>query len=95
MLFYPAYHKFGTVHRYSGSIDSIEMSKFMHKKADVKFEWRTKFFQPPKNPFGDDQVMMDMDSSGSFSPDKGKMAELQNKQARDDTEKREYMRYLE
>lgn len=95
ILFYPGFQKTITVHRYSGDVNSISMSKFMHKKADIKFEFREKYFKPAKNPFGDDQVMMDMDASGNIKPDAGKMAELQQKQEREERQKKEYMRYLE
>jgi len=66
MLLYPAYKKETTVHRYSGDIDSIAMSKFLHKKVDIKFDWRVKFFKGPKNPFGEGTVMMDVDASGNM-----------------------------
>lgn len=49
LLFYPAFHKETAVQRYTGDIDSIKMAKFLHKKADIKFEWRIKFFRPKEN----------------------------------------------
>lgn len=76
ILFYPAFQKSITVHRYVGDVDSISMSKFLHKKADIKFEMKETYFKPAKSPFGD-QVTMEMDESGNIRPDSGKMAELQ------------------
>lgn len=94
MLFYPAFHKGTAVHRYSGDIDSIKMSKFLHKKADIKFEWKPKFFRPKekkKSPF----IEMDMDANGNAINDPGQIAKLQQKQNSEEHEKEDYVRYLE
>jgi hypothetical protein len=94
LLIYPGYHKSTAVHRYSGNIDSINMAKFLHKKADVKFEWNEKYFRPPVDRM-EGAVMMDVDENGNVKPDPEKIAELQAKQDREEREKQTYMRYLE
>lgn len=44
MLVYPAFHKTTQVYKYTGGPNAIEMAKFIHKHAEIKFELKDKFF---------------------------------------------------
>ena len=50
MVVYPAFHKKASVYQYTGEVDGIEMAKFIHLKADIKFELKEQYFTPPKDP---------------------------------------------
>jgi len=94
IIMYPAYNKKTIVYSYSGEADSIAMSKWMHQKADIKFELKEKFFTPPKDE-NEGSVMMEMDEKGNIKPDSGKIAELQAKQQKEEEEKQAYIRRVE
>ena len=51
------------------------MGQFLHKKADIKFDWKKKFFTPPKD-HTDGMVMMDVDADGNIQHNPDKIAEL-------------------
>jgi hypothetical protein len=61
MVVYPAFHKKTLAALYSGEVDGVEMAKFIHKKADIKFELKEQFFTPAKDP-NEGLVMMEMDA---------------------------------
>lgn len=95
LLFYPAFHKGTTVQKYTGDIDSIKMAKFLHKKADIKFEWRAKFFRPKEKQRDGPFIDMAFDEKGNAVNDPSQMREVQAKQDREEREKADYIRYLE
>ena len=38
LLVYPAFHKTTQVYKYAGEANVLEMAKFIHKNAEIKFE---------------------------------------------------------
>ena len=72
LVFKPAFKKQTVSFLYSGKIEDIRFARFMFHKADIKFEWKGKFFKP-QNDENDGKVMMEMDEQGNIKPDRAKL----------------------
>lgn len=94
LLVYPAFHKETQVYKYTGQADAVEMAKFIHKNAEIKFELKEKFFSPKEDPMSD-AVMMEMGQDGNIAPNPEQIKELQSKQDNQEAEKAAQIKQVE
>ena len=94
LLVYPAFHKTTQVYKYAGQADAVEMAKFIHKNAEIKFELKDKFFSAKEDPTSD-AVMMEMGEDGNIAPNPEQIKELQAKQDGQEAQKAGQMQEVE
>ena len=94
LLVYPAFHKTTQVYKYAGEANVLEMAKFIHKNAEIKFELKEAFFSPKGGPMSD-AVMMDMGQDGNIAPSPEQIKELQAKQDNQEAQKAAQMQEVE